>query len=120
MKKKSLIVFIFLLFLVSCSKPYDKKANIEFVKDNCGKIILTFKENLGSFPTEFENTTVTYISNSGEKRYFPLFRDKYGYPVNYVWTGNNSFYFVFVGANGKDDNGQMDDYKLVYDNGWQD
>ena len=115
-----MIFTIGILFIVSCAKPYDKKANIEFVKDKIGTTILNIKKNWGGLPIDIsldKPTTVTVKDDTGKiTKTFDiiLFKDKYGCPVKYVWTGNNSFYFLCVGPKG------VDDYKIVYDNGWKD
>lgn len=119
MKTKSIFIFFIVLFISSCAKQYDKKANIEYVKDKHGKMIFTIKDKWGGFPVEMSIGPATITSDSGKKVTFDIFTDKYGYPIKYIWTSNNSFYFICAGPNGKLEDGQNDDYKIIYDNGWK-
>jgi len=115
MRIKLLICFVISLLLLSCTKPYDKKANTEYVKDKCGKLIFSIKEKWGNFPVSIgdKNNNWEWDSSSGQKGTIPVFKDKYGRPVKYVWVDTNSFYFICTGP--KD----IEDYKIVYDNGWK-
>lgn len=120
MKTKSIIIFFIALFFSSCAKHYDKNANIEFVKDKYGKLLFAIKNKWGGFPLEMNLGPATITSDSGKKTTVDIFTDKYGHPIKYVWTSNNSFYFICTGPNGKLEDGQNDDYKINYDNGWKD
>ncbi len=120
MKNILLIFIVGVLFIASCAKPYDKKANIEFVKEKHGTAILRMKENWGALPVEMnldKQTTVTVKDDMRKikKTYDVIvFTDKYGYPIKHVWVNDNSFYFLCSGPKG------TDSYKILYDNGWKD
>jgi hypothetical protein len=92
---------------------YDEAANRAYIKDKLGGIVLSYKQKHGQLPQTFEqahdDSKITLLNRG----------DLYGGAIVYEKVNDNSFYFLSFGANGRDDNGQGDDLKVEYNNGWR-
>ena len=106
-----LIICYFLFFLLMGCRKYDAKKNENYIKGTLGKIILDFKSKHNRLPETFSeahNYTGTILQHRG---------DYYSNPIIYFKTGDNSFYFLSYGRNGKNEGGAGDDLKVEYLNG---
>jgi len=98
-----------LLYLISWT--YRTEANIEYVRDTLGGIVLEYRERHGRLPTTLTRAIETdghRLSHRG---------DSFGRGVGYETLGDDCFWFICSGPDGVDDHGGGDDVVLVWERG---
>ena len=112
---RNILTFSSLSIVCSCSQQKylgDRAKNIEYMQDTLGAIVIEYRDEYGELPQQFD------LALSKSDTVLPHRGDRFGQPLIYQKTGQNSFYFLSYGKNGKYENGGGDDIKVIYDEGW--
>ncbi|MBN1889307.1 MAG: hypothetical protein JW850_15035 [Thermoflexales bacterium] len=105
---------ILLCLLPACvgDAATQRARNCVYIRDTLGAIVLGYQERHGRLPDTFAEAheeSGVVLPNRG---------DVAGRTLIYVKTGEDSFYFLSYGPNGKNDAGLGDDLKVEYQAGW--
>ncbi|MUG91563.1 hypothetical protein F7734_03295 [Scytonema sp. UIC 10036] len=112
---KSIISIFLLNLLVAChtSTTQQRFQNCSYIKEKPGKIVLDFQKKHDRIPSSFEE------AHQDSQVILPNRGDAFGNSLIYRKTGESSFYFLSYGMNGKFEDGQGDDLKVIYDKNWK-
>lgn len=109
-----LLAFLLILFATACSdsnSPAGRAANIDYLKNTLGPIVLNHRDANGDVFDSFE------AAHAASGVTLPNRGDSYDHSLVYQKLGPEAFKFHSYGKNGVDDGGGGDDIVVTYTNG---